>query len=120
MKSAKLFLAIFTSMVMLADAADFKAGSYSAIFNGIPWRLQFDDGRIRVSSMGVLEVEGTYTIAGDEISITDIAGPLACMGDASTGEYAWREGEKSLTLTRIEDICQGRMNVLGTATWVRE
>lgn len=89
------------------------------------WRLGINgDGTYEAarSDVGVV-VTGSWAVDGDRITFTDESGILSCSnpaaapiitGDMTAGTYTWVRNDKSLTLTRVDDACPGRVILLTT------
>ena len=90
------------------------------------WHIAFnDDGtyaaeRIDIGSM----VQGSYTVEGDTVTITDESGTLSCTqastsGDATldvaVGVYTFERDEEELTLTPQNDGCAMRVILLSSS-----
>lgn len=90
------------------------------------WQLGIEsDGSYVAERMDVGEnlVTGNWTVDGDQITFTDTDGLLACSNaaaapivndDLATGSYRWNRSGKTLTLTRVDDACPGRVILLTT------
>jgi hypothetical protein len=67
-------------------------------------------------------VEGNYTSTADELKITDEKGEIACNNSAGlvTGTYKWMLENKKLTLTVVDDKCEGRRQFLTRTPWMKE
>ena len=65
-----------------------------------------------------LAVSGTIKIAGNQVTLHDVSGPLRCKGTQATGRYAWKIQGTKLSFTRLADKCPGRRTLL-TATYTR-
>ena len=79
----------------------FAAGMFTITFNS--------DGSHSVSADDKIVVKGTYNVEQDQLVLTDKEGEYAC---AETGKYKWKYDGKALTLTKVEDECEGRMTAL--------
>lgn len=89
------------------------------------WRLGIDaDGAYQAerADVGVV-VSGNWTVDGDQITFTDDDGLLSCANaaaapiindDLDSGTYTWARSGKTLTLTRVDDACPGRVILLTT------
>jgi hypothetical protein len=90
------------------------------------WRLGIDaDGTYQAERLdvGATVVTGSWTIDGDQITFTDEDGLLSCSNgaaapiiddDIDSGTYTWVRSGKTLTLTRVDDACPGRVILLTT------
>ncbi len=105
------------------DVPDDIASSFSYVGR---WRVGISaDGTYQAERMdvGSVVVSGSWTADGDQITFTDEDGILACSnaaaapiidGDLSSGTYRWNRSGKTLTLTRVDDACPGRVILLST------
>ena len=74
------------------------------------WEVSFaEDGGFTVTHDGEGVVQGRYTVEGNRLTFTDESGPLACDQPAA---YEWSLSGSELTMTRVEDACEGRAGVL--------
>jgi len=90
------------------------------------WRLGIAaDGTYEAERMdvGSVVVSGTWSTDGDQITFTDEDGILSCSNaaaapiidsDLTSGTYTWIRSGKTLTLTRVDDACPGRVILLST------
>lgn len=90
------------------------------------WRLGInDDGTYEAERLdvGATVVTGSWETSGDQITFTDDGGLLSCGNaaaapiiddDISSGTYTWARTSKTLTLTRSDDACTGRVILLST------
>ena len=117
--SALLLIAL--ALATMARTADFKKGTYSVTGGGTKWSIKYEDNnKVTVTRDGTTVVEGTYKVTGDLLEVTDEKGPMACGGEQKTGKYKWKLEGKSLTLTKVDDECDGRANALTAQAWVQE
>ena len=127
-KRAKLFFTFFCVVAVVTNlsagsastfsAADFPQGTYESA----EYKIVFaDKGQFRVSEGEELVVEGEYTVKGDQLTLTDKRGRLACTGEGvETGTYAWKYEGDVLTLRKLEDKCPGRSAGLTAGPWKRK
>jgi hypothetical protein len=109
------------------DVGDFPTGTYAVTFDEDEaddpaivgtWTTTWDpEGGLLVTFEGSAFVEGSFTVDGDRVTITDTAGPGACPGP---GVYSWSFDDPELTLTEVSDDCEGRPSVLTTKPWEAE
>lgn len=90
------------------------------------WRLSIAaDGTFEAERMdvGTTLVTGTWTVDDDQITFSDEDGLLSCAnaaaapiieGDLTSGTYTWVRSGNTLTLTRVDDACPGRVILLST------
>lgn len=111
-KSKISFLAIFLFPICLM--AQSVEGSWTTEAPGyeegttIKIVLKMENGGYAVDfgNNGTTEVNGKYTMDGNQITIEDIDGTNACVG--KKGIYEVEVNATNLILTRISDDCQGR------------
>lgn len=85
------------------------------------WEMTFaKGGKYQISKDGSIVVEGRFTSAKEELTLTDEKGPLACSQQPGmeTGTYKWNY-QKELTFTVVSDNCQGRHAVLTVHPWLK-
>lgn len=102
-----------------ASVPDISAGYYGVILN--------EDGSYTIdwaptqAQDGMVGVHGNYTIDGDQIVFTDVEGFAACTSEEGlSGTYRWSFSSQGLTLTPVEDTCQGRAYILSTMALPRD
>jgi hypothetical protein len=90
------------------------------------WRVGIEaDGSYEAERLdvGATVVSGTWETDGDQITFTDDDGLLSCGNaaaapiindDLDSGTYTWVRSDKTLTLTRVDDACPGRVILLTT------
>lgn len=66
---------------------------------------------------GVNEIEGKYTVEGDQITIEDLSGPNACPNQK--GIYKFVVAGDTNTFTRVSDPCEGRGGPEGKMLFTR-
>jgi len=77
------------------------------------WTIAFDDnGGYAVGKDNTVTAAGLWQLNGNELTLTDVSGPLACSGDQATGTYAISYDGSTYAFTSIDDTCQGRMFLL--------
>jgi hypothetical protein len=119
-KPAKVLFTIFCLLVFVTHlyAADFLQGTYSS---GEYTIVFADKGQYRVSTGEELVVEGEYTVKGEQLILTDKRGRLACTGDGmAMATYAWKYEGEMMTLSKVEDKCEGRSAGLTAGPWKRK
>lgn len=85
------------------------------------WGLKLaDDSRFTVLNDGEVVVEGRYTVEENQLEFTDEKGPLACQAEQETGIYKWALEGKTLTLTLVDDKCDGRKGVLAARLFLKQ
>lgn len=109
--------ASLTIAATCSSAAAFPTGAYEA--GGMV--LNFGgDGRIHVLQGGKSVVEGTYKIAGDKLTLTDVSGTFACPKDEASGTYIWQIDKSALTLTKVDDPCDDRASDITGHPWQKQ
>ncbi len=119
-KPAKVLFTIFCMLSFATNlyAADFPQGTY---MSGEYTIVFADKGQFRVSTGEELVVEGEYTVKGDQLTLTDKRGRLACLGEGiETATYSWKHEGEMLTLSKVEDKCPGRSAGLTAGPWKRK
>lgn len=83
--------------------------------------MKFDpQGHVRVTEGTKVLVDGEFSVKADEIRLTDRSGPWACLtAGQETGTYRWQYAGEKLTLSRIDDRCEGRVGDLTAQPWKR-
>ncbi len=88
----------------------YTAGDYTMVFG--------NKGQFRVSKREELQVEGEYTVNGDQVTLIDKRGPFACTtAGQQTGKYRWKYEAEMLTFTVLDDKCEGRSADLPAQPW---
>ena len=99
-------------------AADFPLGSYTVEGYAIVFA---DKGKFSVNKGDEVLVEGEYTVKGDQLQLTDKRGLIACTGEGQeTGTYGWKYEGDVLTLSKLEDKCEGRSAAMTSRPWKRK
>ena len=57
---------------------------------------------------GTVEVSGNMTTSGNEMTIQDVSGELACTGDNTKGSYTFAVDGTTMVMTKVSDSCPGR------------
>lgn len=115
-------LALLTFLVGLASVGQvsatesfptgkYVAGDFSATFTG--------GGKFTVGQKEETVVEGVYSVTADRIELTDKQGRYACT-EAGPGKYEWKYDGKALKFTILEDLCEGRSEVLTKQAFVKQ
>ncbi len=87
------------------------------------WELDFTDPRISVARLnGEVVVESRYTKNPARLVLRDLAGPLACLDEPrfAQGVYGWSLDNGELSLTVVQDRCDGRPFVLTVKPWTMQ
>ena len=96
-----------------AWAADLPAGDYAA--GGVVLTLA-KDGTFHANQGKESKVSGKYTVSGNQVKFTDLAGEWACKADV-VGTYGWKLDAGTLTLSKVSDACDDRSGSLTHAPW---
>lgn len=84
------------------------------------WTMRVEeDGDALVTHQSGQTVIGRITVTGDELTIRDLGGELACLSPQDQGTYKWSESGTTLDLDVVSDGCDGRRFVLLYAPWTR-
>ena len=119
MKQAKVLFTIIGVLAVVTNvyAADFPQGTYTS---GQYTIVFADKGQYRVSTGEELVVEGEYTVKGEQLILTDKRGRLACGEGMEAATYTWKYERETLTLSKVEDQCEGRSAGLTAGPWKRK
>lgn len=109
------------------DLGDFPVGSFElvveegdapAAFLEGRWTMEIQaDADIFVTHESGGNVRGVASVDGDEITIRDIGGPLACTSPQQSGTYRWTETDAAVTFSVVSDGCDGRRFVMLYDPW---
>lgn len=104
-------------LVACSGDEGFPAGTYvsAASVNGLgPVTVTYhDDGTLTVEQQGELESEGTYTVDGDQIAISD----SSCGSEGQeTATYTWSWDGSVLAMTTTDDACESRESTVAEMT----
>jgi hypothetical protein len=111
-----LFATLLLLLPLLGfSQADLLVGDWKATMNGpdgktreVKLTLKADGtASVDFDLNGTLEVEGKYTVEGNQITFQDVSGPYACPADQK-GVYTFDGTESSGSLTVVSDPCEGR------------
>jgi len=119
-KQATVLIAVFWLFVGMTNifAPNFPQGAYAS---GEYTIVFADKGQFRVSAGEEVVVEGEYTVKGEQLTLTDKQGRLACKGEGmATATYGWKYEGEALTLSKVEDKCTGRSAGLTAGPWKRK
>ncbi len=98
----------------------FPVGTYTSTGDDELWTHTFhSNGTFRVENATELVVEGTYTVAGDQLELTDQRGLRAAV-DAKPGTYRWTVDQDHVIFTMLDDEVEGRVTALTSHPWVRQ
>ena len=107
-----ILTAAFTTLVAQRAplTGAYERGSFTLTFTA--------DGKYLIARGGTPVVEGMAQADGDQLTVRDTSGSMACEADVS-GHYKWRLEQDVLTLAVIDDACKGRASGLGSGSWTR-
>ncbi len=78
-------------------------------------------GHYRASINNTTMVEGNYTVNGDQMQLSDTGGPWACTkAGEQTGSYRWKSAGNELSLSKIADSCEDRVQTLTQHAWKKQ
>ena len=125
-----LALPLLLILPRVADPDPFPPGVYTITFAAAEagerfageWEMRFTEaGAVSVVKDGETFVEGRYVSTGRHVVMTDETGPIACTGPRTrTGIYGWTLQENELTMSAVEDECEGRRVMLTRGKWLKE
>jgi len=82
------------------------------------WELTLTEGNgLSLSLDGRFREDGNYTLTQDQIVFTQMRGKYPC---GATGTYQWAFDGKRLTLTTVEDTCEGRPTIFTMHPWTKQ
>lgn len=106
-----IFLFVATGFAQQASAI---AGSWMGQFPGqdgkpVKFKMTITDNtyQMDIGMDGVADVTGSYTSAGDQVTIWDTAGENTCPADQK-GVYKFAVDGDTLTFTKVKDDCPSR------------
>ena len=76
------------------------------------WEITFTGDSFTAALSGKVQVEGSYTVKQDQLTLTDKSGAGAGTGADATGTYKWSFDGKVLILTKVQDENPSRATVL--------
>ncbi|HEU0078339.1 MAG TPA: hypothetical protein VFQ76_11855 [Longimicrobiaceae bacterium] len=94
-------------------AADIPAAMPDSMRQGMigTWNIALHEGNhLLVTYNGREVVQGPYMVSGNQLTLpANDTGPYACRSAAT---YTWQMSDGQLSLTRVQDTCDGRALVL--------
>lgn len=69
---------------------------------------------------GTIEVQGTYTVDNDQITLMDNAEKSTAAACEGAGSYTVSIDGDAMSLTVVEDACEGRAAILNGITMIRQ
>ena len=119
MKTLTRLAIAFWGITLLFWSANAQEKFPTGMFAGGAFTITFaTDGVHTVSTEGKVVVKGTYTVEKDQLTFTDKEGDFACVGQV--GKYKWAYDGKSLSFTKVQDECEGRVQGLTAQPWVKK
>jgi hypothetical protein len=91
----------------------------SSYFTIGEWELTLAEGNgySLITKDGKFREEGDYTLTQDQMVFAMTEGKYPCGGK---GTYQWASDGKALTLTAVEDGCEGRSTLLTMHPWSQQ
>lgn len=112
------------------DLGDFPVGSFTlvveegdapAAFLEGHWTMEIQaDADIFVTHESSGGVIGEASVDGDEITLRDRGGELACTSPQQSGTYRWSETDATVTFSLVSDGCDGRRFVMLYGPWNKQ
>lgn len=112
------------------DLGDFPVGSLEivveqgdapAAFLEGHWTMEIQsDGDSFVTHESSGGVIGEVSVDGDEITLKDLGGELACTSPTASGTYSWTETDATVTFSVVSDGCDGRRFVMLYGPWNKQ
>jgi len=117
-----VLMATATNVATAQNSSQPPLGAYTTAITGqdlpgIPelqgnWEITFTSERFTAALSGKVQVEGSYSVKQDQLTLTDESGPGAATGADAVGTYKWSFDGKALTLTKVQDSNPNRATVL--------
>jgi hypothetical protein len=113
--------ATFTMTLVAEDIPPFIPPEYADLLIG-DWEIDFIAPRYSVARLnGEVVAEGPWVGTPTRLVTRDVAGSLACVGPGfEQGVYGWSLDNGELTLTVVQDRCDGRVFVLTAKPWTMQ
>lgn len=112
------------------DLGDFPVGTFElvveegdapAAFLEGHWTMEIQsDGDSFVAHETSGGVVGEVSVDGNEITLNDMGGELACLSPTQSGTYGWTETDATVTFSVVSDGCDGRRFVMLYAPWNKQ
>ena len=118
-----LLVAILLIAGRAAAADEFPTGTFILKDADGMWAVTFDGkGNYKVTRDGTERVAGTYTVAKEEIALTDKPPPFAGKDKEAraSGTYKWKLDGKKLTFTVVKDENKGRVGIATAGPWEKK
>ncbi len=102
-------LAMLTPANLMATDLNDQVFPYGLLeLRGYPMKMS-KDGTFRIYSGSTTFAEGSFSIEGDKMTISDHGGTYACRGKRmNPGSYYWAVHNQELQLKLIKDLCGAR------------
>jgi hypothetical protein len=71
------------------------------------------------TTTGDVVVRSVCKVSGDTLTFTDYDGQYACLSQTGKYKLSLSDDSNNLTLTLIEDACDGRANAVNKVKWTR-
>jgi hypothetical protein len=113
--------ATFTMTLLPQDIPPFVPPEFAELLIG-DWEMDFTDPRNSVVRLnGEVVAEGLWIATPARLVTRDVSGDLACVGPGfEQGVYGWSLNNGELTLTAVQDRCDGRAFVLTAKPWTMQ
>ena len=100
-------------LVACSGDEEFPVGTYVSAANvndlGPVTAAYHEDGTLTVSQGGEMVAEGTYTVDGDRIDLSD---EYCASEGQETATYTWAWDGSVLTMTTTDDACESRKSTV--------
>jgi hypothetical protein len=85
------------------------------------WQIEFTGDYYVLLVNGRVQVVGSYVISGDQVTMTDLSGPLSCAKEGNpTATFHWAMPDtQTLTFTAIDDQCEKRATVMSIHPFIK-
>jgi hypothetical protein len=113
--------ATFTMALLPQDIPPFIPSELADLLIG-DWEIDFTDPRHSVARVnGEVAAEGPWIATPARLITRDVSGDLACVGPGyEQGVYGWSLDNGELTLTAVQDRCDGRVFILTAKPWTMQ
>lgn len=105
----------FTIITASSIQGTWKTGTLTIVFNS-------NGSFTSVDNVNGINVVGTYSTNGSQLTITDTGGTSSCTAGQTTGTYTYAlsGGGNNLTLTKTSDSCTGRTTAVNGKNFTRQ
>lgn len=87
-----------------------------ATFTKVDYTMEFKADGIAHTESRWVDIDGVYTVTGDQIVMQDDYAPCKDI----VGTYTWTYDGAGLSFTTIDDKCRDRKNVVEWGTWLKK